>query len=46
MIYLFGSYAWGNPDDESDLDLLVIMKASDEKKSHTLLCSLFHTTNG
>ncbi len=30
-IYLFGSYAWGNPDEESDLDLLVVVKASDEK---------------
>ena len=25
-IYLFGSYAWGHPDDQSDLDLLVIVK--------------------
>lgn len=33
-IYLFGSYAWGQPDDESDLDLLVVIKESDEKKSH------------
>ncbi len=24
-IYLFGSYAWGMPDDESDLDLLVVV---------------------
>jgi len=23
-IYLFGSYAWGEPDGDSDLDLLVI----------------------
>lgn len=30
-IYLFGSYAWGHPDDESDLDLLVVVRASDEK---------------
>ena len=30
-IYLFGSYAWGKPDDESDLDLLVVIRASDEK---------------
>ncbi len=31
VIYLFGSYAWGNPDDESDLDLLVVVSTSDEK---------------
>lgn len=31
VIYLFGSYAWGNPDEESDLDLLVVVHASDEK---------------
>ena len=30
-IYLFGSYAWGTPDDESDLDLLIIIRESDEK---------------
>lgn len=30
-IYLFGSYAWGNPTKDSDLDLLVVVDASDEK---------------
>lgn len=30
-IYLFGSYAWGNPDEESDLDLLIVVDKSDEK---------------
>ena len=30
-IYLFGSYAWGNPNEESDLDLLVVIKDSEEK---------------
>lgn len=30
-IYLFGSYAWGHPDDESDLDLLIVVDKSDEK---------------
>jgi predicted nucleotidyltransferase len=24
-IYIFGSYAWGHPDDESDLDLLIVI---------------------
>jgi DNA polymerase sigma len=24
-IYLFGSYAWGCPDEDSDLDLLIII---------------------
>jgi predicted nucleotidyltransferase len=27
-IYLFGSYAWGTPDEESDLDLMIVV--SDE----------------
>ena len=31
-IYLFGSYAWGSPDEESDLDILVIVEGSDEKR--------------
>ncbi len=29
-IYLFGSYAWGKPHEDSDLDLMVIL--SDEDK--------------
>lgn len=27
-IYLFGSYAWGKPTDDSDLDLLIIVSKS------------------
>ncbi|MBI5745580.1 MAG: nucleotidyltransferase domain-containing protein [Nitrospirae bacterium] len=30
-LYLFGSFAWGNPDEQSDLDMLVIVDKSDEK---------------
>lgn len=30
-IYLFGSYAWGVPDDDSDLDILIVVEKSDEK---------------
>ena len=29
-IILFGSYAYGNPDSESDLDLLIIKDTSDK----------------
>jgi len=29
-IILFGSYAWGNPSVDSDVDLFVIVDASDE----------------
>jgi predicted nucleotidyltransferase len=29
-IYLFGSYAWGQPDDQSDLDLMIVIESSDE----------------
>ena len=31
-IYLFGSYAWGNPTEDSDLDLLIVIEKSDEKR--------------
>jgi predicted nucleotidyltransferase len=31
-IYLFGSYAWGTPTDESDLDLLIVVEHSDLKR--------------
>lgn len=31
MIYLFGSYAWGTPTEESDLDLLIVIDKSEEK---------------
>jgi uncharacterized protein len=30
-IYLFGSYAWGNPNEDSDLDLLIIVQESEDK---------------
>ncbi len=31
QIWLFGSQAWGNPGEESDLDLMVILAQSDER---------------
>lgn len=30
-IWLFGSHAWGAPDDDSDVDLMVIVPQSDER---------------
>jgi predicted nucleotidyltransferase len=30
QIWLFGSHAWGNPHDGSDVDLLVVVPHSDE----------------
>ena len=30
-IYLFGSHAWGAPDQDSDIDLMVIVPQSDER---------------
>jgi len=30
-IYIFGSYAWGCPTEDSDLDLLIVIDKSDEK---------------
>jgi len=29
-IYLFGSYAWGHPTEESDLDVLVIVDKTEQ----------------
>lgn len=29
-VWLFGSHAWGQPDEGSDLDLLVVVRHSDE----------------
>ena len=31
-VYLFGSYAWGTPTEDSDLDFLVVIKKSKEKR--------------
>ncbi len=30
-IYMYGKYGWGTPDEDDDLDLLVIVESSDEK---------------
>ena len=30
QIWLYGSYAWGTPNEDSDLDLMVIVRDSDE----------------
>lgn len=31
-IYLFGSYAYGNPKNDSDLDLCILTNNNDERK--------------
>lgn len=33
-IYLFGSYAWGIPNNDSDLDILIIVNSISENKTH------------
>lgn len=33
-IYIFGSYAWGTPNEDSDLDLMIIVEHSDDLKPH------------
>lgn len=30
QVWLYGSHAWGNPHDDSDVDLLVVLRDSDE----------------
>ncbi|MFB6225755.1 MAG: nucleotidyltransferase domain-containing protein [Candidatus Paceibacteria bacterium] len=31
-IFLFGSYAWGSPDEESDVDLIIVAKTDEPKE--------------
>ncbi len=31
-IFLFGSYAWGDPTEDSDLDMMILVEHSDEKQ--------------
>lgn len=31
MIYVFGSYAWGSPSADSDLDLMIVVEKSEQK---------------
>ena len=38
-IYIFGSYAWGEPDDESDLDLLIVVDKYKKANLHSLLAN-------
>jgi predicted nucleotidyltransferase len=44
-IYIFGSYAWGTPDEQSDFDLLVIVEKSDEKPYKRIIKGL-HALRG
>lgn len=37
IIYLFGSYAWGHPNEDSDLDLLVVIEKYEKDYYHTLI---------
>lgn len=30
-IYIFGSYAWGNPTEDSDLDMMIITEECDNR---------------
>ena len=34
QIWLYGSHAWGSPHDDSDVDLLVVLRHSDETPIH------------
>lgn len=36
-IILFGSFAWGNPDKDSDVDLLIIKKTELKHRERSLL---------
>ncbi len=36
-IYLFGSYAWGHPDEDSDLDLCVVIEEYKKDNHRTVV---------
>jgi uncharacterized protein len=36
-IYLFGSYAWGHPTEDSDLDLLIVIEHYEKDRHDTLV---------
>ena len=38
-IYLFGSYAWGLPTEESDLDLLIIVDTCNPKDRYAAMAA-------
>jgi len=40
MIYLFGSYAWGTPDKESDIDLYIVVKDSSQGQADRIRTGL------
>lgn len=31
LIYMYGKYAWGSPDEDDDLNFLVVVEVSNEK---------------
>ncbi len=33
MIFLFGSHAWGTPTDQSDIDICVVLKESNQSQA-------------
>jgi len=36
QVWLFGSHAWGTPDEDSDVDLMVIVPQSDERATRRM----------
>jgi predicted nucleotidyltransferase len=41
-IYLFGSYAYGTPHKDSDLDLYVVLKDNAETREFDAVVKIFH----
>jgi len=44
-IYLFGSYAWGQPDKNSDIDLFIIVENSDLNQADRMRIGLTELTD-
>jgi uncharacterized protein len=35
-VYLFGSHAWGDPDEKSDIDVFIILSSSDLRQAERI----------
>ena len=44
-IVLFGSVAWGRPDDESDVDLLVVLKDRPDRQTEDQISQVIFEIN-
>ncbi len=46
QVWLFGSYAWGEPDADSDLDFMVVVASPGEKSTLEMMQEAHSCLNG